>query len=141
MKKIFFVALTIVCSCVTTFAQSKTKNAAVLAFNLKFPKATKVNWEKENATEYEANFLLDEKKHSANYSIDGKWLETESIMPFSELPEMVQNSFNLQHKGAKVKLASKIENHKDQNYYEIEAKKGLKTVEYFYTADGKSFKE
>ena len=141
MKKISFVALAIICSYATCFAQSKTKNLAVLAFNLKFPNATKVKWEKENATEYEANFLLDGIKHSANYSINGKWLETESIVTFSELPEMVQNSFNLQHKGAKLKLASKIENYKDQNYYEIEVKKGLKTVEYFFTADGKSFKE
>ena len=141
MKKIFFVALTMIFSYVNSFAQTKTKNAAVLAFNLKFPNATKVNWEKENATEYEANFLLDGKKHSANYSTDGKWLETESIITFSELPEMVQNSFNLQHKGAKVKLSSKIENYKIQNYYEIEVRKGLKTIEYFYTADGKSFKE
>ena len=141
MKKIFFVALAIIGSSATTFAQSKAPIAIETAFNAKFPKATKVKWDKENATEYEANFVLNGLKHSANYSISGEWLETESLTTFDKMPEKVQQAFNTAHKGAKVKAVAKIENAKNETLYEIEVKKGLKAVEYFYNADGTIHKE
>jgi hypothetical protein len=137
MKKIFFVALTIICSCATSFAQSKAPKVVVEAFNAKFPNATKVKWDKENATEYEASFVSDGIKHSTNYSIDGKWLETESPTTFAKLPAKVQDAFNTAHKGAKVKAIAVIENAKGETLYEIEVNKGIKTVEYFYNSDGK----
>ena len=141
MKKIFFVALAIIGSSATTFAQSKAPKAIETAFNAKFPKATKVKWDKENATEYEANFVLNGLKHSANYSISGEWLETESLTTFDKMPEKVQQAFNTAHKGAKIKAVAKIENAKNETLYEIEVKKGLKAVEYFYNADGTIHKE
>lgn len=137
MKKIFLVALAIISSSATSFAQSKAPKAVETAFNAKFPKATNVKWDKENDTEYEASFTENNVKHSANYSISGEWLETESPTTFSQLPEKVQNTFNTSHKGAKVKAIAKIENNKGETQYEIEVKKGLKTVEYFYNQEGK----
>lgn len=141
MKNLLFVALTILCSYATSFAQSKAPKAVETAFNAKFPNATKVKWDKENATEYEANFVLNNLKHSANYSISGEWLETESLTTFDKIPTEVQKAFNTAHKGAKVKAVAKIENAKNETLYEIEVKKGLKAVEYFYNADGTIHKE
>ena len=136
MKKLFFVALTIICSYATSFAQTKTPKVVETAFNAKFPKATKVKWEKENATEFEADFILNGAKRSANYSISGEWLETESLTSFAKIPTKVQDAFNTAHKGAKVKAVAVIENARGETLYEIEVKKGLKEVEYFYNADG-----
>ena len=65
MKNIFFVALAIVCSSATISAQSKAPKEVETAFYSKFPKATKVKWDKENATEYEASFTENNVKHSA----------------------------------------------------------------------------
>jgi hypothetical protein len=141
MKKIFFVALATLCSYATSFAQSQAPKAIVEAFNSKFPNATKVKWEKESDTEYEANFVLNGIKQSANYAVDGKWLETESHTTFTELPVVVQTAFNTDHKGAKVKAIAHIENSNGESLYEIEVKKGLKQVEYFYNADGTIHKE
>jgi hypothetical protein len=137
MKNIFFVALAIVCSSATISAQSKAPKEVETAFYSKFPKATKVKWDKENATEYEASFTENNIKQSANYSSKGEWLETESPTTFVQLPAKVQNTFNTSHKGAKIKAVAKIENNKGETQYEIEVKKGLKTVEYFYNQDGK----
>jgi len=140
MKKYFFVALTILISTATTFAQSKTNKEVETAFKAKFTNATKVKWDKENEHEYEANFTENGVKHSANFSDKGEWLETESPTTFDKLPAKVKTAFNASHKGEKVKAVAKIDASTGETQYEIEVKKGLKTVEYFYNSEGKLLK-
>lgn len=106
------------------------------AFELTFPNATAVKWDKENAQEYEIFFKWKGEKHSANFSDSGEWLETESSSTFNQLPDKAQTAFNASHKGAIVKAVATIETSKDVTKYEIEFKYGGKTVELFYTADG-----
>lgn len=141
MKKIFFVAMALVCAYATSFAQSKTPTAVTTAFNQKFPNASKLKWDKENAHEYEASFELKGEKLSANFSDKGEWLETESPISFNQLPEKVQSAFNSAHNGATVKAIAKIETSKGITKFEVEFKQGAKTVELFYTADGEEIKE
>jgi Putative beta-lactamase-inhibitor-like, PepSY-like len=141
MKKIIFVAIALFCGYATNFAQSKAPIAVLTAFNQKFPNASKVKWDKENAHEYEANFAWNNSKYSANYTETGEWLETESHTTFSALPEMVKKAFTENHKNAKVKAVAKIEMAKGITKYEIEVKKGLKTIEYFYSETGTEMKD
>lgn len=129
------------CAFASCFAQSKTPTAVTTAFSQKFPNATKVKWDKENAHEYEASFEWKGINYSANFSDSGEWLETESPSSFNQLPEKVQAAFNASHKGATVKAAAKIETSKGATKYEVEIKQGIKTVELFYTADGTEIKE
>lgn len=140
MRNIFFVAAVLVCTCATGFAQTKATDAAIAAFNKKFPAASNVKWDKENAHEYEAEFEWKGAKRSANFSDTGEWLETESAIEFKQLPEKVQAAFNASHKGEMVKAVAKIETSKGATKYEVEIKQGAKTVELFYGADGTALK-
>ena len=140
MKKIIFVALAFICAYATSFAQSKTPNAVTTTFNQKFPNASNVKWDKENAHEYEASFVWKGEKHSANFNDTGEWLETESPITFNQLPEKVQTAFNASHKVTTIKAVAKIETSKGQTQYEVEIKQGLKTVEFFYDANGSVIK-
>ena len=106
------------------------------AFDQRFPNATAVKWNKENAHEYEVSFEWKGEKHSANFSDSAEWLETESSTTFSQLPEKVQTAFNASHKGATVKAVATIQSYDGVTKCEVEFKKGLKTVEVFYTPDG-----
>ena len=47
------------------------------AFTKKFPSVKKVDWEKESDSEWEAVFKMNRIEYSANFTTDGKWLETE----------------------------------------------------------------
>jgi hypothetical protein len=141
MKKIIFVAMVLICAYATSFAQSKTPVAATTAFSKKFSDATNVKWGKENPHNYEAEFQSKGITYSANFSDTGEWLETESPSTFNQLPEKVQQAFNLAHKGATVKAVAQIETSKQGTIYEVEMKQGVKTVEVFYKPDGTETKE
>ncbi len=141
MKKIIFFALALFICYANNFAQSKAPKAVELAFNQKFPNASKVKWDKENTHEFEASFIWNNAKYSANYSDTGEWLETESHSTYDGLPEKVKTTFTANHKNAKVKAVAKIETLKGDTKYEIEVKQGLKTHEYFYTNEGVEIKD
>lgn len=134
MKKIILLMnIVLITSC--SFAGT-APDAVLKAFQQKFPKATKVKWDKENAHEYEASFEWKGEKLSTNFSDTGQWLETESPTTFNALPEKVQTAFNNSHKGLTVKAVAKIETSKGATKYEVEFKQGLKTAELFYNSDG-----
>jgi hypothetical protein len=140
MNKIILTALVLLCAAVSSFAQSKTPQAVLEAFNKKFPNATKVKWEKENAKEFEASFNLKGVDYSANYSDTGEWMETESTIDFNDLPNSVKATFNASHPNTKVKEVAKIETSKGQTQFEVEIKQGMKTVEFLYNSDGTEIK-
>ena len=140
MKKITLLGLSLLFTLGALAQETKTTKEVENAFTAKFPKATNVKWDKENATEYEANFINNGIEYSANFSIDGKWLETESPETFENLPVNIQTAFNNSHKGVKIKAVAKIETLNSGIQYEIEVKKGLKTVEYLYNSEGKLIK-
>ena len=138
MKKTIITICVMVLS-VAAFATDAPK-AVKEAFAKKFPSATNVKWDKENAHEYEAAFKQNGKSFSANYSDKGDWLETESTIEFNMLPQKIQQSFKTNHKEAAVKVAAKIETSKGVTKYEVEFKSGKKTVEEFYAEDGSIIK-
>lgn len=102
----------------------------------KFPNATKVKWAKENATEYDAAFTLNGKHISANFKNNGEWLETETIILYFQLRQTVSKAFIKLHNTAKPKAVAKINTKLGNTKYEIEFKKGAKTIEEFYNENG-----
>ncbi len=140
MKKIFFVAMALLCTYATNCTAGKPPSAVIAAFNQKFPNATNVKWEKENRHEYEAEFTWQNKNLSANFNDTGAWLETESPISFSLLPEKVRSAFNVSHPGATLKAVAQIEYSDGSIKYEVELKKGAKTIELFYNENGAEVK-
>ena len=140
MKIQIFVVL-VLCTYTIGFAQNNPLEKIKIEFNKKFPEATNVMWEKENAHNYEANFKLKNAEYSANFDDKGEWLETESPFTYDQLPEKIKTAFSASHKGATIKAVSKIETSKRGVLYEVEIKQGIKSSELFYTSEGLSTKE
>lgn len=140
MKKYLFVAVAIVCSIAAGYSQKNIPINVQKAFSQMFPNAQKVSWDKENAHEYEAEFISNGKKQSVNFDDLGNWLESEKTITFDALPTKVAAAFTTSHKKVKVKAVAEITTSKNEIKYEIEVKKGLKNVEYFYDSEGKNLK-
>lgn len=94
------------------------------AFEQKFPNATNVHWGKENAKEWEAEFVLKGENISANFTSDGKWVETEKEIKATELPTAVAEAIKKQYPGWSITEADKTETEKNGTIYEVAIKKG-----------------
>ena len=139
MKKLFSIVVAALVA-ITGFAQSQAPQSVTDAFHAKFPNALNVKWDKEGEHEYEAGFDWNGKKCSANFSDTGEWLETESPLSFTDLPERIKEVFNSTHKKADIVAVAKIDTSKGAVKYEIEFKNGIKTDEVFYSANGTEVK-
>ena len=109
MKKYFIISI-LMFSQIISFAQkSKVTIEAQKAFQTNFPTAKEVKWEMESKDDYEASFVMDGKKGSANFSGKGEWMETEMAIPQANTPKSVMDGFNKAFAGATIKEVYKIE--------------------------------
>jgi hypothetical protein len=135
MKKLILI-ISILVITGTLFAGSKPPKAVQNAFNEKFPAVSNLKWSEENDNEWEANFKLDGINTSANFSNDGAWLETETEIPVSQLPEKITSAINAGYAGYKIVGAAKIEKVTGEITYEADIKSGKKKKELIYREDG-----
>lgn len=140
MKNTFIVLLAVIGTSLSASCQLKVTDAAKKAFATMFPTATNVKWENENATEYEANFKLNNVAVSANFKHDGTWVETETTIKTKELPAAVTNAINTKYPGAAYTRAEKIEKPGGKVLYETVIKMNGKNKEIEINSDG-SFAE
>jgi uncharacterized membrane protein YkoI len=133
MKKILFLLMLASGYCLTAFAQKTPPQAVVAAFNQKFPGVAKADWDKEKNGAWEAEFEQNDVDMSANFSADGKWLETETEIKLTELPASVQAALA----GKKVKEAARIQRADGSTVYEAEVKR----KDLLFDAAGKMLQE
>jgi hypothetical protein len=129
MKKFLLLSVSSIVFCSAAFS-AKPPQAVLTAFQEKFPTATDVDWSKEKSGEWEAEFeLADDKEISASFTPDGRWLETETEMAFSELPAPIRTALQ----GKKIKETERIEKADGSIWYEVEVKR----KEMIFDASGK----
>jgi len=120
----------------TACAQKQTAPENVVkAFSQKFPDAQKVKWDKENETEWEAEFKFNGEEYSANFSTDGVWKETEHEIEKSEIPANVKQTLDSEFAGYKIEEAE-ISETAESTVYEFELEKDDQEMELAVFLDG-----
>src|SRR4030095_6796648 len=119
MKKNIFFLVLVTFSSLAVICQVKVPDAVKTAFNNKFPNASKVKGQKERKTELEANCKMNNTDVSANFGLDGSWVETETTIPVGELPAAVANTVNTKYPGAVYGRTEKIEKPGGLIMYEV----------------------
>lgn len=139
MKRMIFLATVLLGLSSVSCGQSAPENVKE-AFSKKFPDAKDVKWEKENKSEWEAEFKMAGEEYSANFSNEGEWMETEHEMKISDLPNVVKNTLSSEFDGYEVEEAEMVETPKFKGY-ELELEKGKSTLEVVFDANGKVLKK
>jgi hypothetical protein len=111
------------------------------AFNAKFSGATDINWGKESAAEYEAEFNLNGKTMSANFDAAGKWIETESKLSKNELPSAVLSILKSEYGNYQVLKAERLEKPGKPATFEVKLSKDETVVEVVVDESGKLLKK
>lgn len=142
MKKAIFavIILMTVGTCYLTAGNEKNVPEKVkTAFAQKFKGATDVKWSKEDKNEWEAEFKLNNKSTSANFDVQGMWLETEYAITASEIPANINTQIKKDFPGYKMKESEISETSKGK-VYEFEMVKGMDKKEVSYDLNGKQVK-
>ena len=111
------------------------------AFTLKFPDAKQVRWNKESADEYEAEFMLDNKKMSTSFDNNANWMETETGISVKVLPASVRSTLKKDFKGYKIKYAELSETSDKGKIYEVAIEKNEQNMEVAFDGSGKVMKK
>lgn len=78
MKKIIPAIVVIFLFSALACNQTKVPDKVSAAFAAKYPSAQNVKWDKESATEFEAEFVMNGKKMSASFDADGNMITQET---------------------------------------------------------------
>jgi len=106
------------------------------AFHQKFPAVSTVHWGKENAHEYEAEFHMNGRTVSANFNLNGTWMETETDINKKSLPVAVVEYLNKHYSNKKLGEIARTESPK-QTVYEVAVEKGEQNITLIFSIDGK----
>ncbi len=106
------------------------------AFAKKFPTVKKVKWEKENNTEWEAEFKMEGTEYSANFMEDGTWKETEHEIKKNAIPANVKTTLDTEFSGYKIDEAELTET-QEGSVYEFELENGEEEMEVVIDTTGK----
>jgi hypothetical protein len=136
MKKIILLLALLLLISGSAMAQITVPQAVKSAFEAKFPNAENVKWDKENRSEYEANFTLGVTEMSASFLRDGTWLETETTIAVDQLPQAVQDAVKQNYSTGTITGASKIEKADNSIVYETDIRIKSKTKEVIFDEKG-----
>lgn len=116
--------------------ESNVPSEVLISFYERYPKAQRIKWEREEKF-YEAEFILDMKKHEAIFQPDGTWSKTEiEIKNLSTLPEPIKNYVKANYEGYVIDDAELVQVPNDE-FYKVEIEKsGNPDVTILIYADG-----
>lgn len=142
MKSLKLIAMMLTVSAAVAYAQNGNNAPAKVleTFAKKFPAAKNVKWDKENETEWEAEFELGGKEYSANFLAAGSWQETENEIKKSALPSEVKATIKNEFAGYKIEEAE-ISETADGKVYEVSLEKNESNLEVAIDASGKVIKK
>lgn len=111
-----------------------------LAFLEKFPNINTVEWEKESDTEWEAEFEIEGLVYSANFAIDGIWIETEHQIMEADIPTNIINTIHNSFFTYKIEKIEMSET-KEGIFYEFEMMSEENELELTYNTQAQLVKK
>ena len=131
---ILFFSLTFF-SCQTN-AKGQTPRAVKEAFKSKYPGENDPDWRIDRNGNYESHFKKDGDHYRADFSPDGKWIETEESIKKKKLPKQILVRLEADYSNYEIVELEKVDHHAKGVFYDVELKKDGKKMDVEFTKDG-----
>lgn len=96
-------------ACDSKGSDSEVPQAVKAAFEVRFPDAKNVDWDKENDQEWEAEFSWKAHDYSSNFSNSGEWKETETEIKPDEVPADIMDLLNNEFPEYELEYSERVE--------------------------------
>ncbi len=106
-------------SCCSVFA---VPDVVERAFEQKYGEDAKPKWEVDSNGFWEAQFKTEKGAARADYTVEGKWVETEMSIDFDELPDAVQEAVRNEFGDREVAELEEVESAAKGKFFDIEFK-------------------
>ncbi|MBK7442071.1 MAG: PepSY-like domain-containing protein [Bacteroidetes bacterium] len=136
MKKIAITTAILFTICILQSCRTEVPEAVLLSFEAKYGNAQNVSWGKENKSEYEAEFSINNINMSANFDNRGDWVETEVVIEPKNAPAEIVKTINVQYSGYQIKSIESIETADKGLSYEVIITKRAKKLEIMFNETG-----
>ena len=120
--------------------ESEVPKNVISAFQAKFKGAKVKKWEKEN-DKFEVEFDFNKNEMSADFSADGKLLESEQEIKTSELSKTITDYITKNYAGYKLGEAAKITGADGKISFEAEVSKGKEKMDLIFDDKGNFIKK
>lgn len=121
--------------------EEEVPKTVITSFQTHFKGAKVDKWDREKNGEFEAEFKMNKVEMSANFSADGKLMETEEEIATSTLPKTATDYVTKNYAGIKIEEAAKITDSTGKVTYEAEVKKGKEEIELLFDGTGTFIKK
>ena len=102
-----------------------------------YPRAKKISWGVDAHGNHEAQFKLGVEKFRADFLPEGKWIETEQSIKWSDLPDEVQDKVKEDFDKDDISELEWVDHHEKGVFYDVEFKRKGKNYDVEYNANGK----
>jgi hypothetical protein len=107
------------------------------AFHAKFPTVKHAGWKIKSDKNYEAEFRVNGTEIAAKFDVTGKWLETESAIPRTTVPQAVRGTVARQFEGYKVIETQSVQRWNEERLiYELHLENYAQIVKAQFLDDG-----
>jgi hypothetical protein len=96
-------------------------------------------WEKDYITIYKVKYLDENRIYESQYSSDGKWIKTYTIIEADELPVLVMNQVKTSYPEFAISRVM-IELSNNGKLYAVELQKNKRIVTEYFLMNGRAFK-
>ena len=140
MKQLIFFLFIIISPEILLTAQntSVVQAPAVIEDNFyrSYPHVSDVHWKQMNENTYRADFVYDNRRYNALYSIDGGWIETATPVVIKETPEPVRQKYHQSHAEWILLDIELVESPGTEKLYRFKIQEGDRIFNLIYDSQG-----
>jgi len=108
--------------CCTNQVKGQTPEAVKAAFQKKYPDENDPDWTVDKNGNFESKFKKNGEHYRADFSPEGKWIETERNIKKKDLPQAVQDRIKDDYDDIKIYEIEEVQHHSKGIFYDVEFK-------------------